>query len=43
VAECGAREYRVNLDGDDTDFEDEQPGPPELLAAIHRLRLGRGY
>jgi lipoteichoic acid synthase len=43
VAECGAREYRVNLDGDDTDFEDEQPGPPELLAAIHRLRLGRGF
>jgi lipoteichoic acid synthase len=43
VAECGARDFRVNLDGDDTDFEDEHAGPPDLLASINRLRLGRGF
>jgi lipoteichoic acid synthase len=43
VAECGPRDFRVELDGDETDFEDEQRGPPEVLASINRLRLGRGF
>jgi lipoteichoic acid synthase len=43
AAECGARDLRVNLDGDDTGFEDERPGPAEVLASINRLRLGRGF
>jgi len=43
VAECGPRDFRVNLDGDDTGFEDEHAGSPELLASINRLRLGRGF
>lgn len=43
VAECGVHDYHVLLDGDESQFDDPQPGPPGLMASVHRLRLGRGF
>lgn len=43
VAECGAKDYHVILDGDQSQFEDPRPGPAALMASVHRLRLGHGF
>jgi phosphoglycerol transferase MdoB-like AlkP superfamily enzyme len=43
VAECGVHDFHILLDGDASHFEDPQPGPPGLMASVHRLRLGQGF
>lgn len=43
VAECGKQDYHVILDGDNTRFDDPEPGPAAVITQVHRLRLGEGY
>ena len=40
---CGADEYIVRLDGDETRYVDGPDGGDQLLLQVHRLRLGLGY
>lgn len=40
--QCGASDYSVVLDGDDTHFASEASGPDQLLQEIHGLRLNYG-
>jgi len=41
-AQCGAKDYAVELDGDNTRFVDTPAGPANVIQEIHRLRLNFG-
>jgi hypothetical protein len=41
-AQCGTKDYAVELDGDNTRFVSPRSGPAEVLQEIHRLRLNYG-
>lgn len=42
VAQCGPQDFTIRLAGNATSFEGKT-GPAEVLAQVHRLRLGRGF
>lgn len=42
-AHCGSRDFTLELNGDKTQFVDAQQPPPELLATLNGLRLGKSF